>query len=129
MHEHTKKALELIDRAIREETEAAYDVAYSEFPDMDEGPDEEYEAQINEEYNRVLDEIAAVLTSRYGSPIDTSFPWANLRASGWRIGTGVVYAFLERDDWDTPLSIVVGRANATSLDTETDPWEYERKEA
>lgn len=129
MHENTQKALRLIDELIANEREVAFDVVYSDFPDRDEGPDQAYEERINIEYNQVLNELTAIITKRYGAPITNPPTWANLRATAWRIGSGVVFTFLERDDWDTPLSIVVGRSHSSSHEMDDDPWSYERQDA
>lgn len=128
MHENTQQALCLIEELIASGREAAFDVVYSDPPDRDEGPDEAYEARIEVEYNQVLDELATIVTKRYGPPQAEPPKWANLRATAWRVGSGIIFAFLERDDWDTPLSIVVGRSHSSSHEMDVDPWSYERKD-
>lgn len=128
MHENSQKALRLIDQLVAGNVEAAFNLVYSEFPDLDKGPDEAYEAKINAEYNMVLDEIGGVMAKRYGAPLQEPPSWANLRCTAWPAGEGMVFAFLERDDWDAPLSIVIGRSHSVSHEMDEDPWSYERKE-
>ena len=128
MHETTKNSLQIIEQLVTNGDYSEFYVANSEFPDRDDGPDEAYEQKVQAEYDQILDEIAAELTAKYGDPLEEPPAWAQLRATGWRAGPGVAYAFLERDDGDTPLIITVGFAALSSNEEAEDPWAYERKE-
>ncbi len=129
MHKTAKLALRLIETLTAKNDRSAYHVTYSEFPDRDEGPDEGYEQQIQAEFDLILDEIAVELTKKYGRPLPAAPAWSQLRATGWSTGSTIIYAFLERDDWDTPLIMNVGCAGPSSRESAEDPWSFERKDA